>query len=140
MTGETIVFRSAVDLWFYLVIFTTAASLLVLGFITAQLSSTAFVILIVVGVVSVGLPVWFLINTTYTISADTLHIRSGPFSWVVPRAGITSIQPSRSPISSPALSLDRIEIRYGAGQMVLVSPIDKEGFTAALKGHSGAAL
>jgi hypothetical protein len=37
-------------------------------------------------------------------------------------------------ISSPALSMDRLEICYEENRKVLVSPVDKEGFTASVTG------
>jgi hypothetical protein len=40
---------------------------------------------------------------------------------------------SRSPFSSPALSLDRLQIDYGAGKSILISPADKEGFIEAIE-------
>ncbi|MFQ5610075.1 MAG: PH domain-containing protein [Woeseiaceae bacterium] len=43
------------------------------------------------------------------------------------------MQPTRNPLSSPALSLDRLKITYGPkNRKVLVSPADKESFVQAL--------
>ena len=51
----------------------------------------------------------------------------------IPISSITSIRPSRNPISSPALSLRRLSIRYNKYDEILVSPKDREAFVAALK-------
>ena len=56
----------------------------------------------------------------------------GPFRWRVPIDAITAITPTRSALSSPALSLDRLRIEYGE-RAILVSPIYKEGFVRALR-------
>ena len=81
---------------------------------------------------AVALPLWLLLGTFYRIDDEHLRIRSGPFRWTIRLRDITSVRPSRSPISSPALSLDRLEITYGAGQRILVSPRDHGAFIAAI--------
>ncbi len=80
---------------------------------------------------TVGLFTWLLRSTYYEVSGDTLKVVSGPFRRRIPIDAIDSIEPTRSPLSSPALSLDRLRIRYG-NRRVLVSPADKRGFLKAL--------
>lgn len=46
---------------------------------------------------------------------------------------ITRIVESNNPISSPAASLDRLEVYYGKYSSVIISPKDKMGFIAHLK-------
>jgi len=76
---------------------------------------------------------WSFYTTGYTLLSDQLVIRSGPFRFRVPFAEITSVCPTRNPISSPACSLDRLEIRYRGGRSrILISPEDKPGLLAAL--------
>ncbi|WP_313055482.1 PH domain-containing protein [Pseudomonas lopnurensis] len=75
-----------------------------------------------------GLPPWLLFGTRYILEATHLRIKSGPFAWRVPLADITSITPTANPLSSPALSLDRLRIDYGRGSTVMISPRDKEQF------------
>jgi hypothetical protein len=41
---------------------------------------------------------------------------------------ITSVKRTRNPLSSPALSTDRLEIKYGKWDFVLISPKNKERF------------
>lgn len=79
-----------------------------------------------------GLPVWLLVATDYTVTLEELKIRCGPFKWTIKRNEIRSIKPSRNLISSPALSLNRLEIRYGSHKSILVSPADRFGFYQAL--------
>jgi hypothetical protein len=76
----------------------------------------------------VGLPLWLLLGTRYTLEPTQLLIRSGPFRWRVPVADITRITPTSNPLSSPALSLDRLRIEYGRGSAIMISPRDKERF------------
>lgn len=80
--------------------------------------------------------IWWLMRSTYYVVGDTdLVIRSGPFHWTVPWEGIESITPTHNPLSSPALSLDRLWISYRRGgkkRAVMISPLDKEGFLKAV--------
>jgi Bacterial PH domain len=71
-------------------------------------------------------------STYYLIDGDTLVIRSSFLKWRVPIAKIHSVTPTRSPVSSPALSLDRLAILYD-GKRILVSPQDKRRFIEALR-------
>jgi hypothetical protein len=74
-----------------------------------------------------------LLTTRYEIMGDMLKIKSG---WIYrlsfPIAGIISIKTTRNFISSPAASMDRIEIRYNQYDSVIVSPKEKESFIKEL--------
>jgi hypothetical protein len=72
-----------------------------------------------------------LIGTHYTVTGDILRVACGPFRWKVPIDAIDAVEATRSPLSSPALSLDRLRIRYG-GKRIMVSPSDKTGFLRAI--------
>jgi len=88
----------------------------------------------------VGLPLWLLFSTTYALDQEQLSIRCGPFKWQVPIRDIRAITPTRNPLSSPALSLDRLRIDYGSGGSVMISPNNKEQFLRdieALRARSG---
>jgi len=92
---------------------------------------SAFVLTLCLGVPAFML--WSFYGTSYTLLADQLLIRSGPFRFRVPLSEITSVAPSRNPRSSPACSLDRLEICYrGDRSRILVSPEDKAGFLEGL--------
>ena len=80
--------------------------------------------------------VWTYRGTRYLVTDQEVIARSGPFRWRIEIAGIESIRPSRNPASSPAMSLDRLEIRYGGGRRLLISPEDREGFLEAVVARS----
>jgi len=130
------VFRSAVDWWFYAVTLVTAV---VVAYAVFPLLKAGQVGQIVVGgltaLVAVGLPLWLLASTCYRVNAGSLEVRSGPFRWSIPLSEIKAVRRSRSVISSPALSLDRMEIKYGRGKSILLSPRDREAFLDAI-GHT----
>jgi membrane protein YdbS with pleckstrin-like domain len=128
------VFRSKVDLWLVAVV--VGIPVLVLEFMLEDAGvDDRGADLIAIGIVVVVLAffVWLYFTTRYTITSQAILVKSGPFSWIVPLREITSIEPTRNPASSPALSLDRLLIRYGGGDELMVSPADKAGFMAAIK-------
>ena len=83
-----------------------------------------FIIMIAV-ILFVG---WVWFGTGYEISDDELRIRCGPFRQRIPLQEIKEIRKTRSPLSAPACSLDRMEIGYGKSKRVMISPADKENF------------
>lgn len=89
------------------------------------------------GLIIILLVVAFIIHlfttTYYQIDGQVLKVRAGFLvnqSIAIER--ITKIAETRNPLSSPANSLDRLEIAYNRYDSVLVSPKDKKGFIAAL--------
>jgi hypothetical protein len=72
-----------------------------------------------------------LYATDYTFEGEALRIRASLFRWRVPLAAIDAVEPTRNPLSSPACSLDRLRISYGA-KRIMISPLDKAGFLRAL--------
>ena len=87
-------------------------------------------ILVMIGVVALML--WLLLGTHYTVDRGLIRIVSGPFRWKVRLDEIQSVEETRSPLSSPALSLDRLKIVYGNGRRIMVSPADKAGFLKSI--------
>jgi len=75
---------------------------------------------------------WIWLRTGYTIEGQDLKVVSGPFRYTVPIGEIRRMKKTRNPLSSPALSLDRIEISFGEGKKIMVSPADRAGFIRAL--------
>jgi hypothetical protein len=74
---------------------------------------------------------WVFRGTYYVVTADELIARAGPIRRTVPLQSIERLRATRNPLSSPALSLDRIEIAYGSKRL-LVSPEDRRGFVRAV--------
>lgn len=123
------VYRSKVDRW--LVVVLVAAAALCLGVSLVPLrtvSGVAMLAPLAALAVGIGLPLWLLAGTRYTVTDERLDITCGPFRWRIPLAQITGITPTSNPLSSPALSLDRLRVSYGPGKSVLISPDDKRRF------------
>lgn len=80
-----------------------------------------------------SLVAWIWLGTGYRFEDGALLARSGPFRWRIPLGEIVEVLPTRSPLASPALSLDRLEVRYGRDGILLdgillISPEDPERF------------
>lgn len=77
----------------------------------------------------VGLILIFSKTTRYIINENQLTVKS---TWIVNEriviSKITKIEKSNSILSSPALSLDRLRIRYNKYDEVLISPKEKKAF------------
>lgn len=99
----------------------------------AILGGRAASVPVIIPIAVTGFIGWVWFTTGYTLAADALRIRSGPFRWTVPYRDITAVRPTHNPLSSPALSLDRLRVEYGRNRAVLVSPADRQGFCAALR-------
>ena len=129
-------FKSKVDGWIAVVLAIAIVAQAV-GIGAAALQSPdplVTTVLILVGIAVSALIIWLTLGTHYTVDRRRLIIAAGPFRWKVNIDDITSVQPTRNPLSSPALSLDRIMIRYGKRRRIMVSPADKAGFLKAI-GH-----
>ena len=126
------VFRSKIDLWLLIVLIITAVIPLTQAMAALQNGANWIPHVLISGLLALSF-LWLLLSTNYAIGRDTLMIQSGPFRWRIPKREITQITPSRSVISSPALSLDRLKIEYAGGRnSILVSPKDKNGFIQAV--------
>jgi len=128
------VHRSKIDSWL-LALLTALIAVVCVSLVTAIYAGGKPVMLIalLLAVVGIGLPLWVLLTTRYTLDREVLLVRSDPFRWKVPVAEISGIMPTRNPLSSPALSLDRLRIVYGSGKSLMISSEDKERFIADLE-------
>lgn len=127
-------FKSKVDRWLQLLLIVVIlADIGAIGMIIAtEKDALAATIAILLCLLAIVLVVWILLATHYTVDRDLLVVRCGPFWFNVPLASIESVRSSRSLLSSPALSLDRLLIRCGKRRRILVSPDDKAGFLKAI--------
>ena len=122
-------FRSAIG-WILIVPLVLLLGVIGLVLVTEPGQWRALLILVPVILFFVHL----LLTTNYTIEDGQLRIRCGVFRYApIDIASITRITETRNPLSSPALSLDRLNIRYGNRREVMISPKDKAGFLAAIQ-------
>jgi len=129
-------FNSKIDLWMRIVLIAViigeAVAIGIAAFEAEDPLVTTGVLLL--GMALVALTVWLMVGTCYIVDRGTLKVVAGPFRWRVPIEQITSVEATKSPLSSPALSLDRLRIRYSKHRRIMISPADKKGFLKAI-GH-----
>ena len=74
------------------------------------------------------------LTTDYTLDQNELYIRSG---FIIHKRiaikNISKIKKTNSWLSSPALSLDRIEVFYNQYDSTIISPKNKEDFALEIK-------
>ena len=119
-------FPSKRDFWLGLLIW----GLMPLAAIPAFLKPGKGQLIIMVAVILFIGWIWF--GTGYEISEEELKISCGPFRQRILLQEIREIKRTRSPLSSPACSLDRMEIKFGKSKRVMISPADKENFVKML--------
>jgi len=133
------VFKSKVDGWLAALVFGVPAIGMSIALSGAIRSGDFHPLYVAVPalIVTFAFIAWLFGKTDYRIAGKNLVIRSAFLRWTIPIGDIQSITPTRSPASSPALSLDRLAIRHRGG-VILVSPADKAGFIAALRAVNAA--
>ena len=137
------IFKSKVDRWLKALVFGIPIVVLAVPVMMAARNGKPQPIIpaLLVVIIIIAFNSWLFRTTDYRIENGTLHIRSAFIHWTVEIREIVSIVPTRNPLSSPALSLDRLQINYrknGRARMILVSPEDKRGFIDALRAVNGA--
>lgn len=75
---------------------------------------------------------WLWFGTHYKLAGNELIVKSGPLKYRVKIQEIHTLKMTKSILSAPALSSDRIEIRYKQRSTLLVSPENKAEFIKAL--------
>ena len=128
------VFPSKIDSWLLMLIAMTV--LVSLGAAVATLAQSVDASSLLAAAIAILLgalfPLWLFASTDYRVSDGECLVRSGPFRWRIPLDDIEAVRATRNPLSSPALSLDRLEIRYAGGRKIMISPLDRAGFLAAI--------
>lgn len=91
-------------------------------------------IFMLIGISTLGFFVLTSKLTNYRIEEHYLHIKCPPFyNKKIAINSITKVAVSRNLISSPAPSLDRIEIYFNTYDSIVISPKDKLQFMEDLK-------
>jgi Bacterial PH domain len=132
-----VIYRSKKDTWLVLAFALTIAFPVVLGVWFLSILSLKLIggLLIAIGI-AVGIFIYWLVTPLYyEIAEAQLNVRAGPKRWTIPLESITEVVPTRSPLSSPALSLERLLIRYEndhSPSTLMISPENKNTFLRAL--------
>ena len=127
-------FKSKVDLWILLVIVAMVIMdvVLIIALAMEPGSPAEKTGAILVCIALMALLASLALRTYYAVDKNVLRVVSGPFRWKIPIDQITSVTPTRTLLSSPAMSLDRLKIEYGKLRPMVVSPADMKGFLRAI--------
>lgn len=139
-TREVRWFRSKVDWWLAGILMMAAAGATlaaVVAIVTGNGTAAALIGWLGLFALLRGL----VFPMRYGIGAGQLVIRHGLVRQRCKLSEIIEVRPTRNPLSSPALSLDRLMVKRGEGAFdsVMVSPADREAFLALLADAAGLA-
>lgn len=129
----TLRFTSKVDWWLAVVLVSLpviAIGSAVAGMLTEDTAGTAVGWIAAVAVLAMYPALLWPIE--YLVTDEQLVIRFGLVRTRVALERLRKVAPSRNPLSSPALSMDRLRIDYRGG-FALISPADKIGFVRTLQ-------
>jgi hypothetical protein len=130
-------YRSKVDWWI--------ALLLCIAPVAAILSCASLVrdgqplwglsAVLIVAILYLGL----VFPMRYGLDGSHLIVRSGLFRKRIPLQAVVEVRRTRNPLSSPALSLDRLHVQFGGGawKFVMISPADRDRFLSDLADQAG---
>jgi hypothetical protein len=126
-------FRSKIDWWLVILVLAVPGWHIAADWAKRGIEHppvSLWVVLAVLGVVGIT-----LVPTRYIIEGRTISIQCGLMGWEYSAftvEDVQSIRPTHNPLSSPALSLDRLKIELNSGKAILISPRDKTGFLRAI--------
>ncbi|SEF70952.1 PH domain-containing protein [Parabacteroides chinchillae] len=125
------VFKSKVGWWFHL-------GLLIIIAVCIRAFLSTNVAGMIVGLLTCMLLIHMLLNTWYKITEDgqlVVHCSIFPEKRIAV-SDITAVETTVMPVSSYALSLDRLIIYKNGFQWMLVSPTNKKEFLKLLRKHN----
>ncbi len=118
-------YRSKTDTWLVMIITIIFLPLMIMPFFTGDWMTLFLIVPIAVFIIHL------FRNTYYTINGETLTARSGFMVNInVDIMMIRKMEETNNMISSPATSLDRLEIFYNKFDSVIISPGNKADFIA----------
>ncbi len=120
--GSLVEFSSKKDIWLYPIFF------VIIGACFAPLFAGKEYFLLFFTIPLAILFMWSWFSTKYIVGEETITIRSGLVKKSIFIRDIKQISNTKNPIAAHALSLDRLEIVYGAHKTEVISPKDKDQF------------
>ena len=126
------VFKSKVGWWYHLTLFIIAVSCIFVFVVSDSPFEIIPLLLVMV------LCVHMLMNTWYKITADgylVVHCSIFPEKKLKVEE-VTAVESTSMPVSSYALSLDRLIVYKEGKPWILISPVDKKEFVKVLRKHN----
>jgi len=126
-----VIFASKIDFWIALILWGGSLSFVLIplwewrwGKNHSRMRNILLMVMLLPFTVLMLMPFF---GTKYTLTDSQLYVDSGLSTQKIELTDITHITPTRSMVSAPALSLDRLKIAY-QNEAVLISPKDKSHF------------
>lgn len=118
------VYKSKIDIWLLAVVFVPLIAVLLQVLVTF---TWGLVALIAVIIAVMG---YMFTTTKYIIDNNSLQVNIGFIRYYhIKISNITAVRKTNNPLSAPALSLKRLEVRYGKSfDYILISPRDRDAF------------
>lgn len=110
-----------------MLVMTPISAAMIGTYLLAQGRSADAMILFLTGALAALITIAFTLPCRYTVLEDTLSLRCGLICYQVPLADIQSVEPSRTIMSGPALSMNRVLIQTAKRQYIL-SPKERDAF------------
>lgn len=122
------VYKSEVDIWLALLVIVPVFLAVIAALKSSEWIAAVVLLLCIVFIL------YIFYTTKYTINEDVLTVKLGFIvNIVIPVSGIKSVKKTNNPLSAPALSLNRLEIKYGNKyDYTLISPVNREDFIKQL--------
>jgi len=121
-------FKSKIDIWLAFLLILIFGLALIQFVYNQDWIGLTFILLVIAFIVHM------FATTFYIIENDKLRIKCGfLINILIEIKSIKKISETFNVLSSPALSLDRLEIVYGKYNSVLISPKEKKRFMEAIK-------
>ncbi|MHB8974873.1 MAG: PH domain-containing protein [Pirellulaceae bacterium] len=138
------VYRSKIDWWLWLVISVGVIVILArfVGLLVNPPQEDVPAVWITLAMLLLAaFMAWILFSVRYTVTATDLLVRAAFFRWRIPLEQIIEVYPTHNPLSSPALSLNRLRVNYkrpsGRTWWVMISPKEKQQFLNDLAKAAG---
>ena len=129
------VFTSKIDFWLAFLILGSSLLLILVPVWEWMYNNSSIRRILFISLLTIPGSILLLLiffNIKYSLSEDELFVKNGFSTQSISLKDITNITPTSSTLSAPALSLDRIEIGYEGGSIV-ISPKDKDRFYHAIQ-------
>lgn len=124
---------SKIDIWIALLLVAGPLILVNLGIYLHKTGEEQNSLICISAGMLIGVVTWILaFPCQYTLEDKSLLAQSGILKWRIPYAEIQTVELSNSILSGPALSLQRIEVRYDQGR-ILISPNERDLFLKELR-------
>jgi hypothetical protein len=121
------VYRSKVDWWLAVILIAVPFVPVCLAVYLREPALYVIPLVVIALYGAVALPL------SYETGSERLILRHGLRRTGIPYSEIHAVRSTRSAVSSPALSLDRVEIEYGQAERVLISPMKKQDFLSEMR-------